>query len=1002
MRIAAQRAQRNADSAADDADAIAPASDVATVNTNDKSASTEALARINNPAASASNNKPPVTTQTQTNVVVTAPSEDSTQTQPPQPKFTLQSNLVQFNGTGNFVAYSGDNNSIGVYDVPSKTLIRKIFNSKLSPTCLAFDDNNLQLLVGSENGSLKIFSLESVKGLDRFAQDRITRRDREPPLKAHSEAVTAVALRKQAQIVATGDISGDVRIWSVEIANADKQPDAKDVPNEADEGAIQRLLPVAKSKIASVAITSLIFQDDGKDILVGDAAGKLSLRAIDNLAASKEDFQGLDVSIVQAKISRNGKYLLAVYDDSEHSVLLWTLGSGPGVAASKAPDRIFRNSDSRIASASFSADSQSVLIGDVDGLIRAWSVGDAREISRFQGHSGPVRDIAPNQEAERFVSFGTDRSLCEWRFPMTLPRAGSPIPEGTLVGSNSLQSVTAPQETLSREDVRIAAAREALLNRNPSDEQTSDEQTSDEQTGDILELLSSDAKAVAEAKSSNLRLRTLESDPKSSLNDIYQARLKNSKLRRQLLSDESVATVRYENALMEAQTNFRFDSLENSRPVKLRFAERFLYAARPSLPKEQTNMEEPSKDVGDNGALLSWEYRVTQLPSREWSVDEINVREIFSLPESGGAIAVPSMMLFSQNDGSSLQLPVASSWEISRPFIGRSQLLAVGSAGANRTESEILRVYDVAKLRGANIQPVSHCTSYEGVVTAMAFAHRSYRIAFCVRERAVHRLYVAEANQLEKTMTLIQEYPHKRPWIADGTGQGVPGVTSLAFSPDDRMLVGHGQYEEELYRLSAWKLNGESTNSLTATEKFKRENKERPLIAERSSRPLRFAERPGSEVLIAEVDSRFVIWNLAAGDFTEIPFLPMQNGLPERELSEDGRWLIMGDDRGNAYIWDIHTGERFSVAHAVEKSELPSSTLDLRKPSKTKPKGIEQPVHTGPVVGVALSQPGRSEDFPEFAATIGEENRIIVWDLIPVLGNRNPVPPKATKRTASR
>ena len=995
LRIAAQRAQRNAETAAGEAESITanPASTANPANANDKSSTTEPVVQGNPPAVPVSNSKPPVTTQTApANTVAPDPSETPTQAQPPQPKFILQSNLLQLNGAGSLVAYSGANNSIGVYDTSSKMLVRTVFNSQLSPTCLAFDEDSLQLAVGSENGSLKVFSLESAKGLDRFAQDQILRKDREPPIKARSEAITAIAVRRQSQLVATGDISGEVRIWSVNSEEAGKHADAKDSSNADNKLATQPLISVSATKIANVAITNLCFHDEGKYVLVGDASGKLSLRAIDNLAANKEDFQGMDAPLVQAKISREGNFLLAIYDDLEHSVLLWTLGSGPGVTASKAPDRIFRNPESRIASASFTVGAQYVLIGDADGLIRAWSVGDAREISRFQGHSGPVGDIAPYQEAGRFFSCGTDRVLCEWRFPMTLPRAGAPIPEGTLVGSIGLQAVTAPQESLSREDFRIVAAREALLSRNASDEQT----------GEILELLSSDAKAVAEAKLSNSRLRALENNPKSSLTDIYQARLKNSHLRRRLLSDDSVATGRYENVLMQAQTNFRFDSLENSRPVKLRFAERFLYAARPSVPQQSTRPEEQPLAVGDNGALLSWEYRVTQLPSREWSVDEINVREIFSLPEAGGAIAVPSMMLFSQKDGSSLQLPIASSWEISRPLIGRSQLLAVGSAGADRTESEILQVYDVAKLRGDDIQPVSHYRSYEGVVTAMAFAHQSSQIAFCVRERTVHRLYIAEADQLEKTMTLIQEYPHKRPWLADGTGQGVPGVTSLAFSPDDRMLVGHGRYEEELYRLSAWKLSGESTSSLTATEKFTRENKERPLIAERNSRPLRFAERPDIEVLIAEVENRFVIWNLTSGDFTEIPFLPMQNGLPERELSEDGRWLIMGDDRGNAYIWDVQTGERFSVGHAAEMMRAPSSTIDLGKAAKAKPKGIELPVHTGPVVGVALSSSGLHGNFPEFAATIGEENRLIVWDLIPVLGNRNPVPPKATKRTALR
>jgi len=360
------------------------------------------------------------------------------------------------------------------------------------------------------------------------------------------------------------------------------------------------------------------------------------------------------------------------------------------------------------------------------------------------------------------------------------------------------------------------------------------------------------------------------------------------------------------------------------------------------------------------------------------------------------------MMLFSQDDGSSLQLPAASCWEVSRPLDGRPQLFAVGSASGNRTESDILRVYDVAQLRVEKAQPVSRYSSYEGIVTALAFANQSTRIAFCVRERAVHRLFVADAARLDATMTQIQEYPHKKPWIAQDADPGVAGITSLAFTPDDGLLVAHGQYETQLFKLSAWKLSGDSLGTLRASADFNRENKEKPFIAERTSRALRFMQRPGSEILIAEDDSRYVIWNLTTGEFKEIPFLPMQKGLPERSLSEDGKWLIMGDDRGNVYIWDVATGERFSVAYATEAGAESTATLNARNASQERVRADDRPAHTGPVVGVALSLPGLHGNFPEFAATIGEENRVIVWDLIPVLGNRATIPPKAAKRPISR
>ena len=84
--------------------------------------------------------------------------------------------------------------------------------------------------------------------------------------------------------------------------------------------------------------------------------------------------------------------------------------------------------------------------------------------------------------------------------------------------------------------------------------------------------------------------------------------------------------------------------------------------------------------------------------------------------------------------------------------------------------------------------------------------------------------------------------------------------------------------------------------------------------------------------------------------------------------------------------------------------KCPSLRLNasMCKSPKEKPKSVERPAHTGPVSGVTLSAPGAHGDFPEFAATIGEENRVIVWDLIPILGNRVATPSKSAKRVATQ
>ncbi len=753
----------------------------------------------------------------------------------------------------------------------------------------------------------------------------------------------------------------------------------------------QALTSIGVVRAADSAITNLSFAGGGKTLLIGDAVGKISARDLDRLAEVKSIFQGITAPILQMKLSPDERLLLAVYDDPERSSLVWKLDAATGIPNSSAPDIVIRSPEARNTCVGFTSDSQYMLLGGEDGLIRAWSVLEKREVSRFRGHTSAVRDIAPYLEAGRFVSGGADNSIRTWRFPGNLPRNGDPVPDGALVDATEMQQVTIPRESIEKEDDRLAAARGALISGNPNSERA----------GEIFSLLSTNTNAVAEAKSSNSRLRALERNSQASLNDIYQERLRNSQILRRLqMGDSTFQSSKFENALMQVQTNFRFSEGEDSRPVKLRFSDRFLYAARPSVPGLTLNPDQPQPDLGDNGALLSWEFRVTQLPSREWLVDQIDVRELFSFPNYSGAIAAPSMTMFSQDDGSSTQLLAASSWDVSQPVATGKQLFALGSAGASRMESEILRIYDVAQLKDDKKQPVSRYTSYEGVLTALAFSNTSSRIAFCVRERAVHRLYVADAERLDATMTLIEEFAHTLPWIVTQGEPGAPGITSLAFTADDRTLVCHGRYDKQLYRLSAWKLTADSKGSLSAASAFRRENNLTPFLSERSSRPIRFILGYDDDIMIAEEGNRYVLWNITTGESRQIPFLPMQRGLPERSLSDDGKWLIMGDDRGNVYVYDVLRGERYAVAYTKEM-DSEASTLQTNKKVESS-KVVDRPAHSGPVSGVTLSPSNTRGDWPEFAASIGEENRMIIWDLIPVLGNRVLPPAKAAKRVAKQ
>ncbi len=387
----------------------------------------------------------------------------------------------------------------------------------------------------------------------------------------------------------------------------------------------------------------------------------------------------------------------------------------------------------------------------------------------------------------------------------------------------------------------------------------------------------------------------------------------------------------------------------------------------------------------------------------------MTIRELFPLPNSSGVFTVPQMLLFSQ-DGSSRELPQAASWAYSNLPEPSRQFLAVGTEGALRSESDIMKVFDVAELSEDRVAPVSQYRGFEGVVTAMAFSNNSPNIAFCVRSRAVHRLFIADAETLE--LHKLEEYDHEIPWVKydddSRTMQrtdAAPGITSLAFSPDDNVLVAHGHYEGDLYKFSQWSLQWNESGRLASAKKSSKEleNDGGPLIQESGSKSIWFVKSPRQREDTESLDAKYprlstssqyrVLVRVKDGFMTvnlnsnreeqKIDFLTTHHQVPLYSITDDGRWLIMGDDSGLAYIWDTIEGDRYSVT-------IDPDTEATLQDSEQRLKNVrERPAHTGPIAGVALSEPDPGRDYPAFAATFGEENKIKVWELYPILDPKN-------------
>ena len=379
----------------------------------------------------------------------------------------------------------------------------------------------------------------------------------------------------------------------------------------------------------------------------------------------------------------------------------------------------------------------------------------------------------------------------------------------------------------------------------------------------------------------------------------------------------------------------------------------------------------------DMSTIIGAQSQVTSTSSNDGQIhcwDVLTGEMIQSWPIADRRVGVRALV-FTPNEKAFLTTPHVGvyhlgSGEVSGP-LGRGMVsisprsagadmrfVAVGVVGAPQAQERVLHLF-----RGEQAtETLGGWDAFEAMASSVAFGNRTSRVAFAIRERGNHRLLLGEPGSLTaNSVWQIEEYEHSRSWYSEDkrNRSTIPGITAMAFSPDDQFLIAYGCYQQRDYRATVWSLDWSRKTAKVLRDPV---HSRSPLLREGESKPIRFIGNSYRAAL--ETPKSVVIVDIKRGGYrvNEIELKKTRRGRPLTAFSPDNRWLAVGDDQGCVALWNLETGE-----------EVPLT-----------PSG--RPAQSGPIAGLAFSNQNPITGTTDFLVTSGEENTIKLWSLAERIG----------------